>query len=176
MSLPLSRPNVPSAGPTFEQGLPGPEYTFPPAPPRGFFSEGSGRRPRRKSRFRVSDAATWPLLGRMTAPITSLRHPGRSVTMDLAGSVLALQPACDAHPFRFREEWVSRFLASAPCLLFACSEAHSPPLGFGAIDPAGSGGSSSSLCTSMMSTMCKRPSGSITTAVRCPGGWRIHSG
>ena len=44
--------------------------------------------------------------------------------MDLAGSVLALQPACDAHPFRFREEWVSRFLASAPCLLFACSEAY----------------------------------------------------
>ncbi len=45
--------------------------------------------------------------------------------MDLAGSVLALPPACDlTHPFRFREEWVSRFLASAPCVLFACSEAY----------------------------------------------------
>ena len=36
----------------------------PPDPPFiivGFFSERSGRHPRRKSRFRVSGAATWPL-------------------------------------------------------------------------------------------------------------------
>ena len=59
MSLPLSKPDVPSTADTgldrFEQGLP-PEAVAP-RPPEGGFSEGSGRYPRRKSRFRVSDAA-----------------------------------------------------------------------------------------------------------------------
>ena len=81
MSLPLSRPNAPSAGPTFEQGLPGAECSFPPNP-AGFFSEGSGRRPRRKSRFRVSDAADRAALGSedrpcyQSAPSRTIRYDG----------------------------------------------------------------------------------------------------
>ena len=71
MSLPLSRPNAPSAGPTFEQGLPGAECSFPPSPPEGFVSEGSGRRPRRKSRFRVSDAADRAALGNYPKTLSS---------------------------------------------------------------------------------------------------------
>ncbi len=130
-SLPLSR-HVPSTRLTagldrFERRM----WVAPPTPPRGGFSERSGRRPRRKSRFRVSDAATCPLFGRKTASISVYAIERRRVTIPLAGLLLAPRPACEEmHPVNSGRSGFSCHLATANRLLFTCSEASAPWLLF----------------------------------------------
>src|SRR5271157_1255757 len=53
---------------------------------------------------------------------------------------------------------------------------HSPPFGFGAIDPAGDGAARSSSSTRPTSMILTRSSGYQTMAVRAPFGCKIHSG